>query len=138
MPTQTLRTAAAALGLAVIVGCSSEPSPVVVKGSFTNAGKAVAASNQDGVAIIFVPVGGSTSYPARFVHDENRYEVAGPSQMGILPGKYRVSINIMTSKPPAPGNSAINASFSLDKTPIEVEVPPDGKLDIDLANFKPR
>lgn len=138
MPKQSCRVAAVALGLIVVVGCSSGPKPVIVEGSFTNGGKPIAALKNDGVTIMFVPASGGTSAAAMLDKDVNRYKVSGPTQTGILPGKYKISINIMSSKPPAPGNDDINAKYSLDKTPIEVEVPADGKLDIDLANFKPK
>jgi hypothetical protein len=123
--------------LAVAAGCSSGPKMVIVKGRLTNGGQPVAASKNDGVTIVFAPAaGGPMTYPAAgFIPAENRYEVFGPAMKGIPLGRYKVSINIMSSKP-APGNDAVNAKYPMDKTPIEVDVTEDGKVDIDLANFK--
>ncbi len=134
---RTHRLATAILALTVFVGCSSGPKVVIARGTITNGGKPIAASTKDGLTIVFTPAAGGTTFPAGIDKETNVYEVYGPKLKGIPPGKYKVSINIMSSKP-SPANDSINAHYSTDKTPIEVEVPEDGKLDIDLAKFKPK
>ncbi|MFO0809615.1 MAG: hypothetical protein U0746_13405 [Gemmataceae bacterium] len=89
--------------------------------------------------MVFIPMGTGhapgTTFPAGYNSEDFTFAVYGPTQKGIPPGKYKVTLNIMSSKA-SPTNDKINAQYSAESSPIEVDVTATGAVDIDISKFK--
>jgi hypothetical protein len=124
-----------ALGV-LIPACSSSPKSLKVSGQLKNNGKPYTAPQGAMVTIVFTPVveAGAPfdSYPAKFNRADSSFTVAGRSERGISPGKYRISIQQFVSDPTAQINE-MNARFSPEKSAIVRDVADETPIIIDLA-----
>jgi hypothetical protein len=121
------------LALVVAGGCSKGPPVHVVKGTLLQGGKPVL-PGKDGITMVFLPVEATgQTYPAEFNNEDGTFTVNGPDRKGIPPGKYKVTIDRMSSNP-TPAIERMNAKFS-GASPIEVEVKGPEPIEIDLAKY---
>src|SRR5205823_98655 len=121
-PDTPMRPALLAIALTSLTlagGCAAGPKLIMVKGKVTNGGKSIVPNKQCGVTMVFIPVPETgRRYPAGFNVEDDTYEVQGPDGKGVPPGKYQVTLNIM-SIAPTPATDKINEQFAEGKTPIE-------------------
>ena len=91
----------------------------------TNAGKTVLIDrNTNGVLLIFHSVKDTAqTYSANFSPADDAFYVYGPHGKGIPAGKYKVVVTITGAKQTAETNTLNQRFNSLDKSPIEVEIP---------------
>jgi hypothetical protein len=135
-----MRSAVFAVGLLTLplaIGCAEPPKLTVVKGKLTDGGKTLLTDKKGGVTISFLSVSEpGRIYPGVVSLEDDTYYVKGPEGKGIPFGKYRVSLNLMTSRESTPAIDKMNQQYGA-KTPIEVDVT-GLDLDIDLTKYKPK
>ncbi len=129
------RSAAAALGIATVIaanGCGG-PARRAIAGSVTLDGRPL-----DEAVIMFVPLAVPGSKTGAAV-TAGRYEV--PSEVGVLPGRYRVEI---ADNPPidswhGPGRSSVPArrtlpvAYSSTASPLAIDIAASGQVVFDFA-----
>jgi len=127
------------LALALAAGCGGGPKLTVVHGKLTDNGQSVLPDRQKtGMTIVFIPAGGgkdASTFPGNFNNENDTFEVVGRDGKGILPGTYKVTLNLMTLNS-SPAINAFNQKYASGNTPIEVEVTGQGPVEIDLAKYK--
>ena len=121
-----------------LAGCSGGPKLTKVKGKITRNNQPLNARNGS-VDIVFTPVDAGLAYdtyPANYNQQDGTYEVPGKDGKGIPPGKYRITIHIMTA-PPLPAEATqINNTYGSDNSPLVREVTGED-INIDLAKARP-
>lgn len=124
-----------ALGV-LIPACSSGPKPLKVSGQLKNNDKPYTAPKGAMVTIVFAPVVETgapfDTFPAKFNREDSSFAVAGKTDQGIPPGKYRISVQQFVPDPTAQINE-MNARFTLEKSAIIREVTDETPIIIDLA-----
>jgi hypothetical protein len=120
----------------LISACSGSPKPLKVSGQLKNNDKPYTAPKGAMVTIVFTPVveAGAPfdSYPAKFNRGDSSFTVAGKSEQGIPPGKYRISVQQFVSDPTAQINE-MNARFKSEKSAVIRDVTDETPIIIDLA-----
>jgi len=120
----------------LIPACSGSPKPLKVSGQLKNNDKPYTAPKGAMVTIEFTPVVEAGTpfdrYPAKFNREDSSFTVAGRSEQGIPPGKYRISVQQFVSDPTAQINE-MNARFTAEKSAIVREVADETPIIIDLA-----
>ncbi len=135
-------TVCAALGtMLTLAGCSGSEPLVEVKGMVHRNGQPlhvqVLRSGAGGrVMVLFhdLDPGASSLGPyGAIVKPDGSFSVPGPSGKGIPPGKYRVEI---TWQDPFPmGADKLEGKFGQQNSPVEVTIPSDDGIDINVATF---
>jgi hypothetical protein len=124
----------------LIPGCSSGPTPIKVSGKVNYGGQPL--KTTEGVTIVFhvLTEDGkpSDTHPANPLDTDGSFTVPGRDHKGIPAGKYKVSVQQMTSNKSAQIEAdKINEMFSPEKTQIHVEVAAAGETSITLDLSKP-
>ena len=119
-------------------GCSSGTKQFKTKGQLTQGSAPLKVDSKAGITVVFTSVPAAevekvVSYPASPPNrDDMTFTVPGPAGNGIPPGKYRISIEIMSFAPTA-DVARINQTFSREATKIEREVKDETLIVLDLS-----
>ena len=122
-----------------LAGCSSEPPVVMVRGKVHKNGAPLAvkesATGAGGrVMVLFHPMdsgGKPADAPSAIVKADGTFSLPGAAGRGIAPGKYRVEVKWQDPYPM--GKDKLDGKFGKDSSPVVVEVPGAGDIDIDVA-----
>ena len=122
-----------------LTGCSSSEPLYEVKGKVQRGGQPMVVQEMRSgaggrVMVLLHGVDPGEKYQGPYgaiVKSDGTFSVPGPTGKGIPPGKYRVEI---TWQDPFPmGNDKLGGKFGRDNSPVEVDVPTEGDIDIDVA-----
>jgi hypothetical protein len=110
----------------MLSGCGG---PSTVRGKLTNGGQPLTVSDKGVIVMSFSPEGAPPPGFGADVKPDGTFEVKGPENKGVAPGKYRISVQQFD---PYPGNDKLDGKFAPGKSPIIRDIK-GGSLDIDLA-----
>jgi hypothetical protein len=121
------------------LGCDAS-SCIQAKGSILKGGQPYRTKEGQGLRIIFVPLDPPTgtydSFAAEYDPDEGSFHVLGKDGKGLPPGKYRVSLQLMSKK-----EDLWNGQLLGKKSPFTCEVTTAGDrlaIDLDQAHLDSR
>lgn len=132
----------AAVGFLAIlsIGCGSDLASV--EGSLTLNGEKVKADQGEVATIIFQPEGGSGAIGMALVDEYGNYNLMTGNTVGVEPGVYLVSVNVIKRTPSKNPNSPPNrqrlspSRYAMPTTSgLKYEIPPGGKqIDIEIVS----
>jgi hypothetical protein len=123
------RLAFATAGLLFCLTVSGCGGPSTVRGKLTNGGAPVTVSDKGVIVMTFAPEGMTGPGFGADVKPDGSFEVKGPENKGVPPGKYRISV---MQYDPYPTTDKLDGKFGPGKSPIVRDVH-GGTLEIDLA-----
>lgn len=115
-----------ALGFFIIVliaGCGN--AHIKAKGKLLKNGEPFKPGENEFVRLVFVPAAGDReikegdegSFIAAFNPEDSSFEVTGANGQGLLPGKYRVCVQLMKQK-----KDLFNGAYNAQNSPLNCEV----------------
>jgi hypothetical protein len=123
------RLAFAAAGLLFCLTVSGCGGGSTVRGKLTNGGAPVTVSDKGVIVMFFAPEGWEGKGSGADVQPDGTYVAKGFENKGLMPGKYRISVQQFD---PYPTTDKLEGKFAQGKSPIIRDVN-GGRLDIDLA-----
>lgn len=106
-----MRTALLGIACIMFVGCGSDLA--TVSGTVTMDGRPLAGSEHLRGTVSFLPVGGHGTAAIGYLDENGAYKLSSGSRVGVLPGKYMVSVSateIIPAKIPGEAPSGRAAS----------------------------
>ena len=113
---------------AITLGCGSEKigdEGVIVRGKIVKGGAPLEVSRRDvglgAVEVHLIPADSSKESQVAQAAEDGTFEMVGAGQ-GIAPGTYKLAVY---QQDQGPGSDLLKGKFSIEKTPISIELPAD-------------